>query len=327
MNLTRVLKIGSSGDDVKALQTRMKELGYYQNDITGNFGNLTHQSVVNFQKAKGIKADGVIGNVTWSMLFTQQPTVVIKPVTPVPSQPSKPVTPSKPQSNLPKVSFVTDNGLEIYDNLLPDDEYYKEETNKTIITLHHTAGAHNPFNSISGWDLDTQGKVATAYLMGGRSTTNGDDTYNGKIIRAFDDKYWAHHLGIKHKENLKLNKQSVGLEICNYGPITPRNGIFLNYVGREVPESDVIKLDQPFRGYTYYHRYTDEQLAETKKWIEYIANKHSIDIERKIYNREWFEFNAKYLTTPNKLTTHSQFRSDKFDLSPQPNVIEMLNSL
>lgn len=322
MNLTRVLKVGVNGDDVKALQSQLRALGYYKGDITGNFGTVTQASVILFQKAKNINADGAIGNVTWSMLFS---TPVAKVTTTTTTTTTTVAT--KPKSQLGTPNFVTSNGLEIFDFILPDDEYYKEETEKKTIVVHHTAGAHNPINSRSGWDSDTQGKVATAYIMGGASTSTDDTTYDGKVIRTFDDKYWAHHLGIKSKENLKLNKQSVGLEICNYGPIAMKNGIYLNYVNREMPEKDVIKLDAPFRGYTYYHRYTEAQLVNTKKWILYIAEKYSIQIERGIYNREWFEYNAKYLTNPPALGTHTQFRADKFDLSPQPDVIEMLNSL
>ncbi|MFA6486432.1 MAG: peptidoglycan-binding protein [Candidatus Magasanikbacteria bacterium] len=50
------LYIGSSGAEVRALQQALKNLGFYNyHSITGYFGSITKQAVINFQKAKGIK--------------------------------------------------------------------------------------------------------------------------------------------------------------------------------------------------------------------------------------------------------------------------------
>ena len=52
---TSYLYIGSVGDEVRELQKLLEQLGYYNYpSITGYFGNVTKQSVVDFQKAKGL---------------------------------------------------------------------------------------------------------------------------------------------------------------------------------------------------------------------------------------------------------------------------------
>jgi putative chitinase len=58
-----VLKRGSSGDDVKKLQ---EKLGV---ETTGTFGPKTEAAVKSWQKANGLKDDGIVGNATWSKLF------------------------------------------------------------------------------------------------------------------------------------------------------------------------------------------------------------------------------------------------------------------
>ena len=65
-NLTRTLKKGSKGDDVKQLQKTLIELGYSVGKYGAdkNFGNDTKNAVKKFQKAKGLTQDGKVGKNT-----------------------------------------------------------------------------------------------------------------------------------------------------------------------------------------------------------------------------------------------------------------------
>ena len=63
------LKYGDSGSNVTVLQTRLKELGYFNGTVGGNFGMLTQTAVTAFQTAAGLKADGVVGTDTWTALY------------------------------------------------------------------------------------------------------------------------------------------------------------------------------------------------------------------------------------------------------------------
>ncbi len=59
---TRFLTIGSVGDEVRHLQSKLKELGYFTYEyITGYYGNVTAQAVRLFQKAQGIVPVGYVG--------------------------------------------------------------------------------------------------------------------------------------------------------------------------------------------------------------------------------------------------------------------------
>jgi len=58
------LTVGSSGQDVKELQGRLKHLGYFKGDIDGKFGTGTKNAVTWFQWKFGLKSDGVVGSKT-----------------------------------------------------------------------------------------------------------------------------------------------------------------------------------------------------------------------------------------------------------------------
>ncbi len=67
---TRVLKRGCKGSDVKTLQGRLQELGYYNSALDGLFGAGTQNAVKAFQKVNSLKVDGVVGRVTHNALYS-----------------------------------------------------------------------------------------------------------------------------------------------------------------------------------------------------------------------------------------------------------------
>lgn len=60
-NIGPQLQYGSQGSDVKALQTALKEMGYYSDSIDGKFGPNTKAAVMAFQRNEGISVDGIVG--------------------------------------------------------------------------------------------------------------------------------------------------------------------------------------------------------------------------------------------------------------------------
>ena len=61
-----LLKVGSKGEDVKKLQVK---LGV---EAIGTFGPKTEAAVKDWQKANGLKDDGIVGDTTWTKLFGEQ---------------------------------------------------------------------------------------------------------------------------------------------------------------------------------------------------------------------------------------------------------------
>ena len=62
------LRKGSSGSDVRDLQTKLKKLGFYTATVDGSFGTTTENAVKAFQKKYGLTADGVAGSATLKKL-------------------------------------------------------------------------------------------------------------------------------------------------------------------------------------------------------------------------------------------------------------------
>jgi putative chitinase len=77
-----LLKLGSEGEDVKKLQTK---LGV---DPIGKFGPKTDAAVRAWQAANGLTADGIVGDGTWAKMFSEStvstPSVITEPA-PAPS--------------------------------------------------------------------------------------------------------------------------------------------------------------------------------------------------------------------------------------------------
>ncbi len=68
----RNLSKGSEGEDVRALQLRLTELGYAPGDADGKFGSGTREAVKAFQKRNGLSADGIAGKQTQAVLYSPE---------------------------------------------------------------------------------------------------------------------------------------------------------------------------------------------------------------------------------------------------------------
>ncbi len=79
-----LLRSGSIGEDVKQLQQRLAELGFYAGEIDGQFGNGTKAAVARFQAQHGLAADGIVGDDTRGALFSQNAKQAVVTATPEP---------------------------------------------------------------------------------------------------------------------------------------------------------------------------------------------------------------------------------------------------
>jgi hypothetical protein len=132
-----------------------------------------------------------------------------------------------------------------------------------------------------------------------------------------------------------MHVNSVGIEVCNYGPLTKVGEVYKTYTGAIVHTDQVCDLGFKFRGFQYYHKYTDEQIEALRELILFIAERDGINIKKGLV--EWlatktpaqaFDFSKDAWSGKVKgMLTHTNTRKDKSDMSPQPNLITMLKSL
>ncbi|MCC5597867.1 peptidoglycan-binding domain-containing protein [Nostoc favosum] len=69
-----VLSQGKTGTAVTRLQQRLRQLGYLNANPTGNFGPMTRDAVIAFQRNYRISANGIVNRQTWNALLGSSPT-------------------------------------------------------------------------------------------------------------------------------------------------------------------------------------------------------------------------------------------------------------
>ncbi|BDI15882.1 hypothetical protein ANSO36C_16840 [Nostoc cf. commune SO-36] len=68
------LSQGKTGAAVTRLQQRLRQLGYFDPNPTGNFGRITKDAVIAFQRNYRIPATGIVNRQTWNALMGSSPT-------------------------------------------------------------------------------------------------------------------------------------------------------------------------------------------------------------------------------------------------------------
>lgn len=63
-----VSQMGSMGEEVSAVQSALKDKGYYDGKVDGIYGTVTKNAVTKFQKDNGLKTDGIAGKQTLKAL-------------------------------------------------------------------------------------------------------------------------------------------------------------------------------------------------------------------------------------------------------------------
>lgn len=195
----------------------------------------------------------------------------------------------------------------------PEGQYYKEDQVKNQIVIHHTVSGPNATRVFEGWASNPE-RVATAFVIAG----------DGVITQGFTSKYWAHHLGLKKPNNTALNKASIGIEVCNWGGLTFKDGKYYSAFNREVAPNEVIDYGKKWRGYRYFHKYTPAQIESLRQLLVYLADKFTIS---KAYQEDIWDINKNALAGKPGIYTHVSYREDKSDMHPQPELVTMLKEL
>jgi N-acetyl-anhydromuramyl-L-alanine amidase AmpD len=203
---------------------------------------------------------------------------------------------------------------------IPFSDYIAEEHPKTQIYIHHTAGTGNGDQVYKWWAADKT-KVATCVII----------DRDGTVKQGFSSKFWAYHLGLgnahfaaKKVTYRNLDKTSIGIEIIGWGWVTKKDDKFFTYVNSEVKAEDVVELDKPFRGFRYWHKYTQAQIDAVVELLKLWNEKYKIDLT---YNDDIWDVTDRALKGENGVFTHCSVRPDKFDVFPQPELIEALKAL
>ena len=325
MNIETIRK-GDKGLILEYWQEFLKNLDLYEYKVDGDFGNITYRATIKFQNLSALTADGIVGKNTWDKAYE------LGIIT---------------TDEFEEPAVAEDFNLTIHQSYMPKDEYYTTDEKKDWIFLHHTAGWNNPFNTIKHWARDTRGRVATEFCLGGQKITTGDDEFDGTTVQAFPEGGYGWHLGTG---NSIMHRASVGIEVNNFGWLTEGGyykringsktwikktpGKFYTYVGTEANPNQIVELKENFRGFKYWHRYSDKQIIELEKLIRWIGERDGIDIRKGLPElirekgaKAFDECSVSMCANKKGLWTHTNVRSTKFDMFPQVELMDMLLSL
>lgn len=218
----------------------------------------------------------------------------------------------------------------------PDNQYFREQTDKKQIVLHHTVSGQGVDGDIAWW-LSNSSRIATALIV----------DWKGDKYQCFSSKYWAHHLGITVQQlrnmtfsdagsrNLLLNKQSIGIEIDAWGGLVKHNRLWYpakwdDKLKQNVPNTalkpvqKVQTYSNGYRGFYGYEKYTDEQIEAVRKLLVFWGESYKIPLT---YNEDMWDVSIKALEGKPGIWSHTSYRPDKSDCHPQPELIQMLKSL
>ena len=191
---------------------------------------------------------------------------------------------------------------------ISDKCYFKDRYPKDLIVLHFTAGGSA--RSSADWWNKTANRVSTPYLV----------DMDGTIYETYDPENWSYHLGIQKADgNHENDKRSIGIEICNYGPLKLKDGILYNWPKNfSNKHCDISQADRyvrkSFRGFDYYAAFTEFQ----KVAIGYLVDDLCLRFGIKAViapGSKLDECDVPFFSKWKGICTHANFRSDKSDIS------------
>jgi hypothetical protein len=203
-----------------------------------------------------------------------------------------------------KLTQTTDigHGVKIY-SIRPDFDsyYYKTKTVKKSICLHFTVG----YIKSDTTALSTKDNCVSVSYVVDRS---------GRIYEMFPDTEWSYHLGSGAVGgNGNMSKQSIGIEISNYGPLKLSGENLVDAYGNNyctLAEKQFYDK-QNYRGYDYYASMTNVQIDAVSALIKYLGRTHDIPMNFKSDDAP-FANNAE-ATSFKGIFYHTNVRKDKFD--------------
>jgi len=142
------LKSGSSGSEVKRLQQRLKELGYYTGSVDGDYGSGTVNAVKAFQRNNNLTADGVAGSKTLESVYSYY--AVKANATGSgngSSNNNKPAATAKPAATSIPANSYTNGKTDIYLRLNSTGAQVKILQNRLIVLGYLTGTADGEFDA------------------------------------------------------------------------------------------------------------------------------------------------------------------------------------
>lgn len=98
-----LVRTGSKGSQVLAVQKELKAAGINPGPLDGDFGPKTRAAVMAYQRKHHLAVDGVVGSKTWNALTHDSFKPGASKPKPAPTRPSSPASPGRPSTKVQKL--------------------------------------------------------------------------------------------------------------------------------------------------------------------------------------------------------------------------------
>ena len=174
--------------------------------------------------------------------------------------------------------------------------YYQTKTVKKQICLHFTVGV-------------LPGDIATLTKADNHMSVQYVVDRLGFIYRLFPDDYWSYHLGSTAiGGNSVMSKQSIGIEISNYGPLRFKDGNYVDAYGNTYTTDESMVDSVSYRGYDYYAKMSARQKEAVARLLVYLSNRHNIRLIWMSEKPSIFASRSKSAGTSSREENSSRFR-------------------
>lgn len=190
--------------------------------------------------------------------------------------------------------------------------YFRDQSiEKSRVCLHFTVG--NLRGDI--YTLTGDSRLSVAFVV----------ARDGTIYELFDHRAWSYHLGPSDRyDNTAMSAVSVGIELSNYGPLTPKGDVLEHAYGSTyctlAQTEAYVELDEPFRGHRYFASYTASQLDAVARLVRFLCV--DLSLPPKLLSEDE-RFGLLEDLSPHGVGTefmgacsHANFRTDKWDIGP-----------
>lgn len=164
-------------------------------------------------------------------------------------------------SNMDYVLAKPKNGDESY--------YYADAQEKDQIVLHYTMGyLKGDFAQLTRSD----NHVSVAFVIG----------RNGTIYNLFASRFWSYHLGRGAVGgNATRSKKTVGVELCNIGPLINQGDYLSSSYSSSDSYCDLAQSEHfwqaSYRDFDYYATFTSQQYIALVKLLRYLTATFGIE--------------------------------------------------
>lgn len=187
-------------------------------------------------------------------------------------------------------------------------QYIRQETEKSLVVLHFTAGG-SAAGAFRSWEADAR-TVAAAYIV----------EQDGRVFETFDPRFWAYALGIKGAAGPANERRAVQIEIVNWGPLK-RVGNYLctwpkNWTNRYCHVGEISKyVTARYRGIEYFAAYPEAQISAVAALVAEVCDRFRIPRDLPPLELRGVCDVARF-SHWRGIAAHESFRQDKWDVGP-----------